>query len=333
MASNPSFPGRVGGALFSTLWRVVATLAVVVVIGAAVVWAVLEATRPAPPVRPEIAFAPTVDGSLHDPDNPAKIFRVDFARVEQEFPLSRAELMELTPANLTTFSQEEIDQIYGRLTAGPIPDGPHQGTLFFARGDDLRQRLDEILGGIGGRITGAKLDTLERVGGTLWKGKMFDREHRTLRNFIEDIQPIAPLVDDIDTVPTAKVPRGGFLGNFIPTTTVWMLFPAKVYCGQSLVDGRRESIIVDYLYADEIDGYRASPDSLAGRGGMKVRDEIRMIRPGFYLGRAYVNRAFLLNFTLYNAEVADAAAEAFAAGDDLTEDCWTGEQLRSAAVQ
>jgi hypothetical protein len=31
-----------------------------------------------------------------------------------------------------------------------------------------------------------------------------------------------------------------------------------------------------------------------------VRDEIRMIRPGLYLGRAYLDRGFALNFTLYD---------------------------------
>ena len=62
---------------------------------------------------------------------------------------------------------------------------------------------------------------------------------------------------------------------------------------------------------------------------MRVRDEIRMVRPGFYLGRAYVNRLFLLNFTLYNADVADAGAAAFNSGKPITEDCWPGEQMRS----
>jgi len=284
--------------------------------------------------RPDISFAPLEDKTVHDPDNPAKVFRVDFAEVEAEFPLSRAELMRLTPENLTTLSQEEIDQIYGRLTAGPIPDGAHQGTLFFARGDSLRQRLDEILGGVPGRIAGRKLDLLERIGGSLWKGKMFNRDEGTLRNFIEDLAVLELVIDEPDTVPTAIVPRGGgLLGALLPSTEVWMLFPAKVYCGQSLVDGRRESIVVDYAFADEIDGYRASPDGLAGRKGLDIRDEIRMIRPGFYLGRAYMNRAFLLNFTLYDPEVAEAAAEAFADGAALVEDCWTGEQVRRTAAQ
>lgn len=324
--------------LFSSFWRGLATIVVglavacVVVVGG--VWAWFEWISPRPtPQRPEISFAALEDKSIRDPDNPTKVFRVDFARVEAENPLSRPELMSLTPENLTTFSQEEIDQIYGRLTAGPIPDGAHQGTLFFARGDSLRQRLEEVVGGVPGRITGEKLDVVERIGGTLWKGKMVDRDSGTLRNFIEDLKPLEGIVDDVDTVPTATVPRGGFLGRFLPETTVWLLFPAKVYCGQSLLDGRRESIIVDYAFADEIDGYRESPDGLAGRKGLKIRDEIRMIRPGFYLGRAYLNRAFLLNFTLYNPEVAEAGVEAFADGAALVEDCWTGEQVRSAAAQ
>ena len=48
--------------------------------------------------RPDIPFAPLSDESLKDPDNPAKIFRVDMARVEHDYPLSRADLMTLTPA-------------------------------------------------------------------------------------------------------------------------------------------------------------------------------------------------------------------------------------------
>jgi hypothetical protein len=98
--------------------------------------------------------------------------------------------------------------------------------------------------------------------------------------------------------------------------TVGLLFPAKLYCGQSLLDSRRESVIIDYAFGDDIDGYLPNVDSLAGRNGLQVRDEIRMVRPGFYLGRAYMGRVFALNFTLYN----DAAAKAGA----VQGDCWDG---------
>jgi hypothetical protein len=300
---------------------------------ATVLLLVAACSERSPPAAPAIPFAPLDDTGIKDPDNPTKVFRVDFAKVEQDFPLSHADLMKITPANLAVLSQEQIDQIYGRLTAGPIPDGPHRGDLFFAAGDSLQKRVGEILGGLEGRIASDKIDLLERLGGGLWKGKMFYREDRLLRNLIEDLAPLDPFIDDRSTIMTANIPRRDLLRFIFPTDKVWLLFPAKIYCGQSLLDSRRESIIVDYNYSDEIPGYRASPDSLAGRGGLRIRDEIRMVRPGFYLGRAYANRMFLLNFTLYSAEAADRAAANFAAGTPVAEDCWAGEQVRRAAAQ
>ena len=52
-------------------------------------------------------------------------------------------------------------------------------------------------------------------------------------------------------------------------------------------------------------GYLEKLDHLVGRDGLAVRDEIRMVRPGFYLGRAYLNRVFGVNFTLYNEDARD----------------------------
>jgi hypothetical protein len=290
---------------------------------------VCACTQSAEPVPPAIAFAPVKDDTLKDPDNTIRTFRIDFARVEREFPLTRGDLAKITPENIAKLSQEQVDQIYGRLTAGPVPDGPYQGSLFFAQGDSLGSRLGEILGGVGGRIAAAKIGALETVGGTLWKGKMFYRDERVLRNFIENLDPLRPLIDDPSSVRTTTIKRQGWFGSILPANKVWLLFPAKLYCGQSLVDSRRESVIIDYSYGDEIEGWRASPDSLAGRGGLRIRDEIRMVRPGFYIGRAYANRLFLLNFTLYNAEVSQAGLAAFDSGKPISEDCWSGEQVRS----
>ena len=284
---------------------------------------------------PDIPFAQLQDTALVDPDNPTKIFNVDFARVEQKFPLNHAELMKLTSENLKALSQEEVDQIYGRLTAGPIPDGIFKGDLFFRRAkrdrgpEELVTRLGEILGGALGALANKKLDKLEKVGRLIWKGKRFERDQRILRNVIDDLAVMRPLVEDEASIETVVVPRGGWLGKFLPSTKAWLLFPARLYCGQSLLDGRRESVIIDYAFSDMLPGYRAGPDALAGRGGLKIRDEIRMIRPGFYLGRAYVNRAFLLNFTLYNAEIADREAAHFQESAEIAEDCWPGEQGRT----
>ena len=79
---------------------------------------------------------------------------------------------------------------------------------------------------------------------------------------------------------------------------------------------------------DEIAGYMEKPDFLAGRRGFKVRDEIRMVRPGLYLGRAYLDRIFILNFTLVSDEIAKRDGESFTKTGQAQEECWTGTQPR-----
>jgi hypothetical protein len=247
----------------------------------------------------------------------------DFARVEYEAPLGPRELMQLTPENLATLSQEQVDQVYARLTAGPIPDGAYNGSFFFGDGGGVK-RLSELMGGLKGLAVRIKLDKLETLGQMLWKGKVFYRDDRLLRNMIQDRQLLKLVVDDPGALPKTDIPGRKILGLF--QDDAWLLFPAKLYCGQSLLDSRRESIIIDYAYNDEIADYRERPDFLAGRRGLKIRDEIRMVRPGFYLGRAYMGHVFLLNFTLYNEQVAEAGSAAFVQSGDVPEDCWPGTQ-------
>jgi hypothetical protein len=58
---------------------------------------------------------------------------------------------------------------------------------------------------------------------------------------------------------------------------------AKVYKGPSLLDGK-ECIVLDY-----------SETSLVAHW---VRDEIRLISPGLYLGKVYWDKDRLIDFTL-----------------------------------
>src|SRR3546814_11782202 len=86
---------------------------------------------------------------------------------------------------------------------------------------------------------------LEELGRALWKGKGFYRDPRLRRNRIEDTRLLRPLV-------------GSDLGD-IPKTTVngedqWLLFPEKLYCGPSMLDSRREAIIIDYAFTDTLPG-------------------------------------------------------------------------------
>ena len=277
-------------------------VAIVVVVAAGAVWYFFR--LPAPP---DLAFAPYQEDSST---------KVDFARLEHDLPPRPATLAKVTPASLKALDQEHINQLYARLTTGPIPDGPFDGDLFFPKGVSGEARLAEIVGGLKGLGLEVGTTKVEWLGRALWKGKVFYRDQRVLRNRIDDLAMLKPLLGD-----TSDIRRLSFEG-----TTTWLLFPAKLYCGQSLLDGRRESIIIDYGFSDDIEGYREKPDFLAGRRGLSVRDEIRMIRPGFYLGRVYMNRVFVLNFTLYNAEIVKRELEAFVRTGKVAEDCWVGTQ-------
>ena len=250
---------------------------------------------------------------------------MDFARLEAELPLTAEQRMSITPDNLKELNQEQVDQIYGRLTAGPIPNGPYDGDLFFARGVDRETRLAEILGGgWKGFAATLGLKKTEFIGRGMWKGKVFYRDEMLLRNRMEDRLLIIPLLGDEPREDIKTIDVGG--------EDAYLLFPAKLYCGQSLLDGRRESLIIDYAFSDRLPDYRHDPDRLAGRNGFAVRDEVRMVRPGFYLGRAYLNRVFLLNFTLIKQDVVERDSDAFVeSGGKVREDCWVGEQFLTAA--
>ena len=256
--------------------------------------------------KPDIKFAPY---------NVAYVTKPDLAEVEHLFPISANELEKITPEYLATLDQEQLDQLYARLSAGPIPDGAFDGQIIFTKGSSGKFRAAEIIGGLKGLTAQLGVRKLDIAGETLWKGKVFYRDQKILRNRIEDLAILKPVIDDPASLQKIS----------IDGRDAWLLFPAKLYCGQSLLDGRRESIIIDYAFSDELPGYHEKPDFLAGRRGLKVRDEIRMIRPGFYLGRAYGDRAFLLNFTLYNKALDKAGRDAFRIGQ-TPEDCWTGTQ-------
>lgn len=259
---------------------------------------------------PKIDFADAGDAYQSKPD---------FALVEYQHPIAAEQLARITPKYLAGLTQEQVDQIYARLSAGPIPDGAFEGDLFFPKGSSGKLRASEIIGGLKGLIARFKGRKLEALGRALWKGKVFYRDQRVLRNRIEDLAVLKPLIDgDLSDIP--KIDVDG--------KDAWLLFPAKLYCGQSLLDGRRESIIIDYAFSDDLPGYRERPDYLASRRGFKVRDEIRMVHPGLYLGRAYLDRVFVLNFTLTNEALAERDGDAFLKTGQTQKDCWNGSQVR-----
>jgi hypothetical protein len=256
---------------------------------------------------PDIAYAPYGEGYASKPD---------LAQVEYEHPIPLQELVKVTPKYLAELNQEQLDQLYARLSSGPMPDGAFDGEIVFTRGGSGKLRAAEIIGGLVGLGVNFKGKLLETAGEALWKGKVFYRDENILRNRIEDLAVLRPIIGSGD-IPKIDV----------DDKDAWLLFPAKLHCGQSLIDSRRESIIIDYAFTDEIKGYRENPDFLAGRRGLKVRDEIRMVRPGLYLGRAYMDHAFVLNFVLYSKALDKAGRAEFEAGQ-VHDECWGGTQKR-----
>jgi hypothetical protein len=230
----------------------------------------------------------------------------DASTLRSQYALTEAERLALTPENLRQLTQAQVDQIYIRLTSGPIPDGPFRGDLFFPRDANGHARVGDLAGPLPalGSIAAMHVEDLGRV---LWKGKVFFRSQHILRNRIEDLAILKPLLPEAATIPKLT-----FDGD-----TTWLLFPAAVSCGESRLDATRRSVVIDYTKGPEIDGYRPVPDKLAGSEGLRIRDEVRMIRKGFYLGRAYFADSFGLNFTLIDpATPADAGSTS-----GTSEDC------------
>ena len=220
----------------------------------------------------------------------------DTTRLRSEFALTAAERSALTPDNLKALTQEQVDQIYMRLNSGPIPDGPFRGDLFFPRDRDGRARIRDLTDASPNVLGPLAALPAESLGRMLWRGKVFFRSRAIVRNRIEELLILRPIIEDVKTIP-----RLTFDGQ-----TTWLLFPARLSCGESRFDKTRRSIVVDYAETAKIEGYREIPDALAGPARLNIRDEVRVIRRGFYLGRAYFGPRFALNFTLLDPTVTAA---------------------------
>jgi hypothetical protein len=246
----------------------------------------------------------------------------DVARLRSDFPLTDAERLALTPESVRRLTQDQVDQIYLRLWSGAIPDGPFRGDLFFPRDRDGRARIRDLAEPAAlPRL--AHIGTLraESLGRLFWRGKAFFRSQMILRNRIEDLLILRPLIDNPETIQ-----KMSFDGQ-----TTWLLFPAVVSCGTSRLDPTRPSTVIDYSRGKEVEGYRDIPDRLAGPERLNIRDEVRIVRPGFYLGRAYFGQRFALNFTLLDPTIAPPPPPA-ASVTGVQEDCHAAGGKVSSAL-
>jgi hypothetical protein len=134
---------------------------------------------------------------------------------------------------LMKMSQAELDDLFRKSPAGPIPDGEAEGTAIIAPGTVLEE-------------TAAKF-----IHFFAWQGKVFDADKGELRNRISPFGVHAII--------------------------------AKVYQDKSWFD-QKDCIALDY-----------SKTSLLAHW---IRDEIRQVGPGVYLGIVYWGKKKLIDFAL-----------------------------------
>lgn len=268
-----------------------------------------------------------IDGSSNPTELQRRTFsgsayqkKPDPAFLQNKYPLTPSERLALKFDSFDTLTQEEIDQIYIRSTSGPIVPGEYKGNIVM--NGELKQNLMKSLTGIGGidlygiykdklaALSGCK-DLVPCLGELIWSGKrIFPTNKITgvteLRNAINpDIAKALYLAFGMKNTSVLSRNDQVFYGS-----NRTMLFPAKVFCAQSLLDHRRESIVIDYAWTKDFQkntelgtsklSYFDALDTMGGKGYLGIRDEIRMVRPGLYLGRAYLNKSFALNFVLQN---------------------------------
>jgi len=120
-----------------------------------------------------------------------------------------------------------------------------------------------------------------------------------------DLSPMTPVLQgEASTVPS----------ELVDGRRQWLVFPANVQCGSSLADAG-EAIVLDYNVSESLQSHHDTPDAL-GRDGLQLREELREVRAGLYLGRAYSGSSLLLDFVLYE----DATLRADAAQPEQVRD-------------
>ena len=134
---------------------------------------------------------------------------------------------------LLEMSPTELDDLFTRSPAGPIPRGECDGTAIAAAGTEVGELAARVAHWL------------------FWKGKVFDPERGELKNRVSpfDLQAIA----------------------------------AKVYRGESWFD-HKDGIVLDY-----------SDTSLVAHW---IRDEIREVADGLYLGLVFWEHTRILYFAL-----------------------------------
>jgi hypothetical protein len=133
----------------------------------------------------------------------------------------------ITVPDLLKMSQTELDDLFKASQAGPIPDGPAEGTAIIAPG------------------TAYSLDIAKLVSLFVWQGKTFDGAHGVLRNRISAFH-LNAIVAEVYKGPSWLDGKECIVLDYSKTSTVaqWIrdeirLIGPKLYLGKVYWEKKR----------------------------------------------------------------------------------------------
>jgi hypothetical protein len=196
---------------------------------------------------------------------------------------------QLTPAVVMQLDQPALDAVYAAAAPGPIPDGTYTATPFVPRPRANADATAELIARLPDDASHLPVAQVRAAAAALWRTRVFERGQHLVRARVDGSEP---------------------------------MYPGRVQCARSLSDPDGAAILIDYTASDRLPGYREIPDAVTGRAGLRLREEMRALRPGLYLGRAYSSDTLVLNFVLYDDSILRAERRA---GDRVNEDCGAAE--------
>jgi len=254
---------------------------------------------------------------------------IDYAQLEKMAPLSSADLASVTAEDIRTLSMEEFNQLYARLSAGPMPLGDYSGYIlqkppvYNAVKKRILKQASVFANFLGIVKNACNREAEDCLFEFIWKGKRFlpaDKmdQIETLTTINFGSSALTKFTPDIlkGVIPSSI--KAGIVNAADRLSFTGL--PMHVYCGESLVDTRRESIITDGAFADDFANYSKLTDEVITRKGLKITEEYRMVRPGLYIGKAYSNKLFLFNVAL---EISGSAPST-----QLADTCFDGKTTR-----
>lgn len=236
--------------------------------------------------------------------------KASFAEIERLAPLKREAYALLEPNDLRSLSIEEFNQIYARLSSGPMPLGDYASYVMQkpALYQVLKRRLMKQAMSFGQfanlarQVCGREAD--DCLFESIWKGKRFspkdDMDQIKAQSLFNPVSSGFKISLIPDFLKSKKVDDAmDFTEGLIDKVSL-TFFPMRTYCGISQVDTRRESIIVDGAFADDfgLPAYIPARDEIVTRKRLNISEEYRLLRPGLYMGKVYANKIFLFNVVL-----------------------------------